>query len=86
MRTMDFVMSFIVIQFGKIKAVELGASVGKNAKKIYVLMDAESRLQRGKDSKTGLKTRADCRLKNNQKRTLTLNMMQGYVNIMRSFL
>lgn len=45
-----------MVQFGKIKAVEeLGVSVGKNAKKICVLMDTEFRLQCGKDSKTGLK-------------------------------
>jgi hypothetical protein len=87
MRIMDFVISFIVIKFGKVKTVEdLGVSVGKNTKKICLLLDTESRLQGGKDSKTRLRTRADCRLKSNQKRTLTMNMMQGYVYVMHSFL
>jgi hypothetical protein len=54
MRNMDIIIS---LQFGKIKAVEEhGVSMGKNAKKICVLMDTEFGLQCGKDSKTGLKT------------------------------
>lgn len=54
---MEIIISFVVLQFGKIRAVEeLGVSVEKNAKEICVLMDIESRLQCGKDSLTGLKT------------------------------
>jgi hypothetical protein len=48
------------MKFGEIKAVqELGVFVGKNGKK----MDTESR------------TRAGCRLKNSQKKTLAMNIM-----------